>query len=291
MKPTKGEQLFYFLNESILLLAALSCLFPLLHVIALAFSDFDAVMSGLVTLWPRGWSTEAFRLLLEGGRVPRALLNNVIITVVGLVLSLVFTTAAAYPLARKRFYARRFFTLAFVFTMLFNGGLIPTYLVVNSLDLLNSYWALWLPGLISTFNMLIIRTFFLSLPDELFDSAEIDGCGELRTLFHIVLPLSIPVFATIALFYGVGYWNNFVSVLIYINKTEMQNLTLLVQQMIQSQSILEGLNNAPDAGQTPMTPESIRAAGILVLVAPMLVVYPFLQKYFVKGVMIGSIKG
>ncbi|WP_168121340.1 carbohydrate ABC transporter permease [Paenibacillus sp. HB172176] len=291
MKPTKGEQLFYFVNECILLLAALSCLFPLLHVIALAFSDFDAVMSGMVTLWPKGWSTEAFRLLLEGGRVPRALLNNVVITLVGLVLSLVFTTAAAYPLARKRFYARRFFTLAFVFTMLFNGGLIPTYLVVNSLDLLNTYWALWLPGLVSTFNMLILRTFFLSLPEELFDSAEIDGCGELRTLFRIVLPLSLPVFATIALFYGVGYWNNFVSVLIYINQTEMQNLTLLVQQMIQSQSILEGLNNAPDSGQIPMTPESIRAAGILVLVAPMLLVYPFLQKYFVKGVMIGSIKG
>src|SRR5690606_16550747 len=112
------------------------------------------------------------------------LLNNVTITLVGLVLSLVFTTATAYPLARKSFYARRFFTLAFVFTMLFNGGLIPTYLVVNSLDLLNTYWALWLPGLVSTFNMLIIRTYFLSLPEELFDSAEIDGCGELRTLFH-----------------------------------------------------------------------------------------------------------
>jgi len=159
------------------------------------------------------------------------------------------------------------------------------------LGLTNSYGALWLPGLISTFNMLVMRTHFENLPDELEESAKMDGCGEVRYLMSIVLPLSMPMLATLTLFYGVGYWNSFFNVLIYINDTSLYNLTTLVQQMVQSQSILQEINNAISTQeQVELTPQSIRSAAIVILVAPMLVIYPFLQKYFVKGVLLGAIK-
>lgn len=160
---------------------------------------------------------------------------------------------------------------------------------MKSLGLINSYWAIWLPGLLSTYNMLVMRTFFENIPEEVEEAARIDGCSEMRLLLQIFLPLSMPVIATLVLFYGVGYWNSFMNVLIYINQTDKYNLTVLVQQMIQSQSLLQELVSEGEPVQ--VVPESLKAAGILVMVIPMLVVYPFLQKYFVKGVMLGSVKG
>jgi putative aldouronate transport system permease protein len=202
-----------------------------------------------------------------------------------------FTIMAAYPLSRKDFNARRFFTLAIVFTMLFSGGLIPTFLVVKSLGLVNTYGSLWLPGLISTFNMLIMKSFFENIPEELMEAAKMDGCGEARLLIQIILPLSLPVLATLTLFYGVGYWNSFFSLLIYIQDSNKVNLAVMVQQMIQSQSLMQEINNLQPDDIQQMTPESIKASGIIVMMVPMLIVYPFLQKYFVKGVMLGAIKG
>lgn len=291
MHDSTGEKVFYAINYIVLGVIGLICLVPLLHIIALSFSDVHAVRSGFVTIFPVDWTIEAYDKLLQGSNVIRAFINNVIITVFGVVFSMFFTVLAAYPLSKKHFYARRFFTLAIVFTMLFNGGIIPTYLVVKSLGLTNSYGALWLPGLISTFNMLVMRTHFENLPDELEESAKMDGCGEVRYLMSIVLPLSMPMLATLTLFYGVGYWNSFFNVLIYINDTSLYNLTTLVQQMVQSQSILQEINNAISTQeQVELTPQSIRSAAIVILVAPMLVIYPFLQKYFVKGVLLGAIK-
>jgi putative aldouronate transport system permease protein len=289
LKSTWGEKVFYGFNYMVLALVGLSCLFPLLHIIALSFSDIHEIASGRVTVYPRGWNTEAFSQLMKGTRVVGAFQNSVILTVVGVTLSMTATIITAYPLSRSLFIARRFFTLAAVFTMLFGGGLIPHYLVIKSLGLINTYWAIWLPGLLSTYNMLVMRTFFENVPEEIEEAARIDGCNEMRLLVQIFLPLSLPVIATLVLFYGVGYWNSFMSVLIYINQTDKYNLTVLVQQMIQSQSLLQELVNEGEPVQ--IVPESLKAAGILVMVIPMLVVYPFLQKYFVKGVMIGSVKG
>ncbi|QGQ98397.1 carbohydrate ABC transporter permease [Paenibacillus psychroresistens] len=291
MKDTFGEKIFYGINYALLSLLGLTCLIPLLHIIALSLSGSQAVLSGEVTIWPVGWSMESFSTLLKGTNVLGALKNNVIITVVGVALSMVFTIMAAYPLSRPYFYARRFFTLAIVFTMLFSGGLIPTFLVIKALGLVNTYFALWLLFLISTFNMLIMRTFFENIPDELIEASRIDGCGEWRLLMQIVLPLSMPVLATLTLFYGVNYWNMFMTVLIYINDTDHYNLTVLVQQMVQSQSIMQEISNMSPEDSMQLTPEGIKAAAIIVMVLPMLIVYPFLQKYFVKGVMIGAIKG
>jgi putative aldouronate transport system permease protein len=291
MRDTFGERIFYAINYIFMAATGLLCLLPLVHLASLSLSGKDAVLSGFVTLWPVDWSVESYVMLFRGTPVMQAFVNNVTITAAGVAISMMFTILAAYPLSRKAFYGRRYITLAIVFTMLFQGGLIPTYLVVKDLGLIDSYGALWLLGLISTFNMLIMRSFFENIPDELEEAARMDGCGEWKLLLRIMLPLSLPMLATIALFYGVQYWNSFFNVLIYINSPGKYNLTVMIQQMVRSQSLLQEVNKM-SAGETlDVTPEGIKAAGIIVMIIPMLVVYPFLQKYFVKGVMIGAIKG
>lgn len=290
MKDTTGEKIFYIVNYFILTLAALSCLLPLLHILAISLSSSEAVMSGKVGIWPVEKSIESYLLILKGTPIVNAFKNSIVITVVGVFLSMVATIMAAYPLSKKYFYARNQFTMIIVFTMLFGGGLIPSYLVVKSLGLVGSYGAIWLPGLVSTYNMLVLRTFFQNVPEELEEAARIDGCGEWRLIIQIYLPLSLPSIATLSLFYAVGYWNAFMNVLIYINKTSRFNLSVLVNQMIRTQSLLDPTYiQAEDVAMA--TPEGIRAAGIVIMVLPMMLVYPFLQKYFVKGVMLGSVKG
>ncbi len=291
MKYTTGEKVFYGVNYVLLSLAGLICLLPLLNLASVSLSGKDAVLSGFVTFWPVDVTTESYKLLFDGTPIVNAFFNNVKITVVGVVLSMIFTVFAAYPLSRSWFYGRRYLTLVIVFTMLFNGGLIPTYLVIKQLGLVDSYGALWLPALVSTYNMLIMRSFFESIPDELVEAARMDGAGEWRVLLRIMLPLSVPMIATIALFYGVHYWNAFFNVLIYMNSADKYNMTVLIQQMIKSQSVLQELNMMNQEEVSNITPEGIKAAGIMIMVIPMLIVYPLLQRYFVKGVMIGAIKG
>ncbi|MFM9329522.1 carbohydrate ABC transporter permease [Paenibacillus mesotrionivorans] len=291
MKYTTGEKVFYGVNYFLLSLAGLICLLPLLNLASVSLSGKDAVLSGFVTFWPVDVTTESYKLLFDGTPIVNAFFNNVKITVVGVVLSMIFTVFAAYPLSRSWFYGRRYLTLVIVFTMLFNGGLIPTYLVIKQLGLVDSYGALWLPALVSTYNMLIMRSFFESIPDELVEAARMDGAGEWRVLLRIMLPLSVPMIATIALFYGVHYWNAFFNVLIYMNSADKYNMTVLIQQMIKSQSVLQELNMMNQEEVSNITPEGIKAAGIMIMVIPMLIVYPLLQRYFVKGVMIGAIKG
>ncbi|AEI38933.1 carbohydrate ABC transporter permease [Paenibacillus mucilaginosus] len=291
MKSTFTEKIFYTVNYLILFLIAMTCLLPLVHLASLSLSDSHAVLSGRVTLWPVGWTLESYQMLWEGTRIVEAFGNSLIITVVGVILSMICTILTAYPLSRRYFFGRRWFLLAAVFTMLFAGGTIPTYLVIKELGLVNNYGALWLPALVNTYNMLVLRTFFENIPEELEDAARMDGCGEWRMLIGMMLPLSLPALATLTLFYGVGFWNSFLSVLIYINETDKYNLTVLVQQMIRKQSLLQELVSVQPEDAANLTPEGIKAAGVMVLIIPMMIVYPFLQKYFVKGVMLGSIKG
>jgi len=290
MKASRGERVFYRVNGILLLLVGLSCLFPILHILSLSVSGQKAIASGKVGVWPVDLNFESYSLLLKGTPVVNGFKNSVTITVVGVALSMIMTILAAYPLSKKYMYGRKFFTRIVVFTMLFGGGLIPSYLVIQGMGLVNSYKALWLPGMISTYNMLVMRTFFQNIPHELEEAARIDGCSEWRLIVQIYLPLSMPCIATLSLFYGVSYWNAFKNVLIYINDTKKYNLSVLIQQMIKSQTLLD-----PNYIQTEdialMTPEGVSSAGIMVMVIPMMIVYPFLQKYFVKGVMLGSVKG
>lgn len=291
MKTSKGERVFFAVNYVFLALFGISALVPLINILAVSLSDSSAIISGKVSIWPIGWNIEAYRQLIEGTRIIHALKNSIIITVVGVALSMLFTILAAYPLSRNTFYGRRFFTLAIVFTMLFGGGLIPSFLVIKELGLINSYAAIWLPSLVSAFNMMIMRTFFLNIPSELEDAARMDGCGEYRMLLQIFLPLSLPVLATLTLFYSVGYWNQFLSVLLYINDAKKYNLTVLVQNMVASQQLLQQINTFQAEDSVSMTPEAIKAGAVVILLLPLMIVYPFLQKYFVKGALVGAVKG
>jgi len=289
MRDSFGDKIFSAVVYTLLTLLLLLCLGPLLNIVAVSLSSTTAIQTGKVFLWPVEISFDSYKLLVHGTRITRSLLNSVQLTVVGVALCMACTICTAYPLSKSYFIGRRFFSLAIVFSMLFSGGLIPTYMVVKTLGLLDSYYSIWLPGLISTFNVLIMKSYFENISREIEEAARMDGCGEFRIIIRIMLPLSLPMIATLALFYGVGFWNAFMSILIYINSSEKYTLTVLVQQMIQSQSLLQEQMQS-DALQQ-MVPESIKSAAIMVMVLPMLIVYPFLQKYFVKGVMLGSVKG
>ncbi|MDF2927123.1 MAG: transporter permease subunit [Paenibacillaceae bacterium] len=290
MRLSTGDRIFYAINYFLLSLAALSCLYPLINICAISLSGNDAVLSGRVYLWPVDVSMESYQILLAGTPILRSFRNSLIITLTGTLLSLFFTFLAAYPLSRRGFYGRRPFTLAIVFTMIFSSGVIPQYLLVKSIGLIDSYWAIWCLGLISAYNMLIMKNYFENLPDELEEAARIDGAGELTYITRIVLPISVPMIATISLFYGVGLWNSFMNVLIYINDTTKFNMSVLVQQMIRSQSLTQDFALRPEEMQQ-VTPEGVKSAGVMIMIIPLLIVYPFIQKYFVKGVMIGAVKG
>ncbi len=291
MRDSIGDKVFFGINAALLSLFALSCILPLVHLLALSLSDQAAIASGAVSFWPSGLTAMAYEKLASGTNIIRATLNSFEIMAVGTALNLLFTLLCAYPLSRNFMYGRRFFTLAIVFTMLFSGGMIPGFLLVKSLGLVNTYGALWFPGLVSVYNMLVLRTFFVGIPDELVEAARIDGCGEWRMLLRIFLPLSLPVFVALGLFYGVGHWNAFFNVMLFIHSPDKHNLAVLVQQMIQSQQLMQEIGNLSPEDFTSLTPVSIRSAGVIVMVLPMLVVYPFLQKYFLKGILIGAIKG
>ncbi|OXM17392.1 carbohydrate ABC transporter permease [Paenibacillus herberti] len=290
MRITRGEKWFNLINYVLLSVAALTCLLPLVNILAVSLSSNEAILSGKVFLLPIEMNVQAYAILFKGTPVLNAFQNSLILTVSGTVVAMLLTFLAAYPLSRQDFYSRKFFTLAIVFTMIFSSGVIPQYLLVKSLGLINSYWAIWLPAAISAYNMLIMKNYFENLPVELEEAARIDGASELRFIGRIVLPLSVPMLATLSLFYGVAMWNNFMSVLIYINDADKLNLSVLVQQMVRSQSLAQDFALRPeDIAQS--TPEGVKSAGVMVMIIPLLLVYPFIQKYFVKGVMIGAIKG
>lgn len=290
MRDSKGEKLFYAANYIILALIALTCLLPFIHIVAMSLSDRGAVDSGHVLFWPVGFQVTAYKIFFISSPAFNALKNSVFITVIGVVLSMIGTILAAYPLSRSYMYGKRYIVMAMVFTMLFSGGVIPTYLVVKNLSLIDSYWSLWLTGFISTYNMLLMRSYFENIPHEVEEAARIDGCNDVSLLVRIILPLSLPMLATLALFYGINYWNAFMSVLMYINKTDLQNLTVVVQAMLNKNDLLNSPSLNPEE-QAMVATEMVKAVGVVVMVVPMLMVYPFLQKYFVKGVMLGSVKG
>ncbi|HJC69543.1 carbohydrate ABC transporter permease [Brachybacterium sp. EE-P12] len=262
-------------------------LYPFVYVIGMSFAAPESVTSG--QLFPTRFSTGAYQAILGGGIISRALLNSLFITVVGTFLSTLFTALLAYGLTRTRFApGARGVLLMVLLTMLFGAGLIPNYLLVKNLGLLDSYWALILPVLISPFNMVVMRAFFMGLPGELLEAARIDGASELRIFATIVLPLSKAVIAVIALFYAVGYWNVFFNALIYINDTDKWPIQVVLNQFVVQNSDIANVTN-PDMPPPPAV--SVQNAVIVLATVPILCVYPFLQKYFTKGVLTGSIKG
>ena len=292
MKASKGEKIFYAANNAFLLVIALLCLMPFLNILAQSFSSTSAVSSGNVFIWPVGFNLSSYEIFFNNARAFTAVRNSVIITVVSVISQIFFITLCAYPLSRKYFIGKKQFTLFIVFTMMFSGGIIPFFLLLRFLGFINSYAAIWIPFLVNTFYMLIMRTFFEGLPEELMEAAEIDGCGEFRKLFHIVIPLSQAVFGSVILFLTVNSWNAFTGVLMFIQDSAKHNLPVMINQMTNN---LRFMQDIPESERQlvlqNITPESVRAAGVVILILPMIILYPSLQKYFVKGVTLGAVKG
>jgi putative aldouronate transport system permease protein len=281
---------FRWLNYLLLALCAYITLFPFINIFAVSMSSTRAITAGEVFMWPVEFNVDTYMNLLRDGQMMVAMKNTVIITVVGTVLNMLFTIMAAYPLSKSRLKGRNVILMAILFTMLFSGGIIPSFLLVNSLGLVNTYWSLWLPALISVYNMFVMKSFLEGLPEELEESASIDGANELTILWKIILPLSKPVIAALTLFYAVGWWNSYMNVLIYIRSTDKLSLMVKLYQMIELVSP-EMLQSGEGVTQNVITPEGIRAAAVVLAIVPILCVYPFLQKHFIKGVLLGSVKG
>ena len=287
-----ADQLFVFFNYTFFILTGAVTIFPFLNLIAKSLSSEAAVISGMVHIIPVDLQFGTYEYVIGDSMFRNAFKNSVIVTAAGTALSLIMTSMAAYPLSKLRLRGRKFFVLVYIFTMLFSGGLIPTYLLIRSLGLINTLPVLFLPSMISVFNMLVIKNYFEGIPDALEESAKMDGASNIRILFQIYLPLSLPVLATIALFYAVGFWNDFFAAMIYINSPELKPLQLYLKELLASandvfmQLEMTDVNRAMNA-----SPQAIQAASIMLATVPILLVYPFLQKYFVKGVLLGSVKG
>lgn len=269
-------------------LLAFICLYPFLNVLACSLSGYNPVLSGKVTFYPIEFTIEAYKQILGRTTIWTAMRTTILITLLGTALSLVLTILAAYGLSIQDLPGRRVMTGFILFTMYFGGGMIPTFLIVKGVGLYNTLGALFIPQSISVFNFIVMRTFFRELPDSLQDAARIDGASYLQVLFKIVLPLSLAVIATIGLFYAVGYWNSYFDALIYIQDGDKYTLQLRLRNMLFGSELGSA---ADDVGGTVVMPQSLKMATVAVSTIPILIVYPWLQKYFVKGVMLGSVKG
>lgn len=294
MIESRKTRVFYGINYALITLVVLTMVVPLINIIATSFSGERAVLSGEVFLWPVDFTTETYKQVFFNSPLMRGMRNTLTVTFVGTALNMVMTLCAAYPLSKPRLQGRTFFLLMITLTMILNAGIVPNFLLVKDLGLMNSFWAIWLPGVISTYNMIVMKTFLQSLPPSLEESAMIDGANDMTVLIRIILPLSLPSLATITLFYAVGHWNSYFNVMLYISKSNLKTLQLVLRDLINNSSVTDMLLNASrDSSdfQVRVTQESIKAASIVIATLPIMCVYPFLQKYFVKGVMIGSVKG
>ncbi|MDQ0901305.1 carbohydrate ABC transporter permease [Paenibacillus sp. V4I7] len=290
MKVSTSDKI---IDSFIILLVAVAsfiCLVPILHLVAVSLSSNAAILSNKVTVFPVEWSTMAYETVFKDAKMVSSLFFTILLVTVFTVVCMVMTICAAYPLTKKRLKGRDFFLVIIVFTMFFSGGLIPEYLLVKSLKLTNTLWALVLPGMINAFYLVILKSFFASIPEELEESARIDGSSHFGTLFRIVLPLSLPVLATLSLFYAVGRWNGFMDALFYITNQDLYPIQLKLYQLVISNQMsdataTEGMN------ATAPIPESLKAASIMFATIPILLVYPWLQRYFISGIMVGAVKG
>ncbi|MFH5181903.1 carbohydrate ABC transporter permease [Paenibacillus sp. TAB 01] len=288
MKLGLGNRLFNVFNIALLGLVGIVTFFPLYYVFVVSFTDPTEYLRKSFVLFPETWSLESYKFLMATGAFPRSIGVSVYITLVGTALSLVVTASLAYSLSRKRLRGRQIALLGILLTILFNPGMIPNYMLIRELKLIDSLWSLILPALASGWNVILMKGFFDSIPAELEESASMDGCNDLSTFFRIILPLSLPSLAAFGLFYAVAYWNQFFNALIYINDATKWPLQVMLQ------NILLNANNADlrmDATTVAPPTETLKMAAVIVATVPILLVYPFLQKHFAKGAMVGSVKG
>ncbi len=290
---TSGERVGQIINGIFLGLMVVITIYPFWHVVMYSLSDSHASMSGGIFLWPREFSLLSYQQLLSTKQLYICYRNSLLKTLIGTGVSLLLTALTAYPLSLPRFKGRGFFSLMIFFTMLFNGGMIPTYLLIRDLHMLDTFWVYVLPAAMSAYNMFILRNFFQSIPPSLEESALLDGANPFQVLFHIVLPLSGPALAALAMFYGVALWNGYMDNVLYVNDSNLQLLQNFLRQLIAAAGAKSGTVSemADVSAASRLTEETVKMTVITVSVIPVLIVYPFLQKYYTKGVMVGSVKG
>ena len=279
-----------FVIAFVILILSLTCILPFIHVAAKSISSNTAVLSKAVYLWPKDINLDAYASIFKDGQLTYSMGYTVLVTVLFTLIGMIVTICAAYPLSIKGLKGRSFFSFFLMFTMYFSAGLIPEYLLMSSLGLLNTMWVLVLPLAFSPYNMLIMRSFLVStIPESLYEAAKLDGANHFQTLFRIVLPLSKPIIATLSLFYAVGRWNAYADAKYYITTKALQPLQYLLSNMVLS-SGSDAISLSENAAVVS-TPEVLQAATIMFATLPIIMVYPFVQKYFVKGAMIGAVKG
>lgn len=292
MRKKKKGMVGQYVLAAIMLVFVAICTLPFINVIAISLSSKSAILRGDVSLWPVEFTTKAYEAIAGDKSMWHSLFYTIGLTALYTVLSMVLTVLIAFPLTMKRLKGRKFFTMFIVFTMYFSGGTIPIYLNIKELGLLDSMWALVLPGLVSTFNVIIMKNFFASLPYELSEAAFIDGANDFQILLHIYLPLSYSSLATLSLFYAVGRWNSFSDALYYITSRNLQPLQLKLYNLIKGAQAIEVTVMEGNANEVASSlSESIESATIIFATLPILLVYPFVQRYFVKGVTMGAVKG
>ncbi len=273
----------------LLVLSVVVVVVPMWYVLMISVTPFEvwARTGGTLLPSPSDITFESYRQLLSSWRLPRAFGVSLYVTIVGTALNLLATTLMAYPLSKRSFRLRNPLLLLVLFTLLFNGGLVPTYILVRNLGLIDSYSALMLPNLISGFNLLVMKQFFQSLPEEIEEAAKIDGASDWQVLWRIVLPLSMPIIATIGLFYAVAHWNSFFDAILYIRSAEKQPLQVVLREILAAGNMTDYV---PMEREVSMPTESLRMAAVVLSTIPVLIVYPFLQKHFTSGVLLGSVK-
>lgn len=292
IRESVTDKFFLGIVYIFLSLVLLLILFPLLHILSASFSSPSAVTSGKVWLWPVDFSLIGYKAVFQNSDILVGFGNSFFYTIVGTLVNVSFTAMLAYPLARKTFYGRGLIMILLVFTMFFDGGLIPNYLLVKSLGMVNTRWAMIIPGALAVFQVIIARTFFQSIPEELAEAADMDGCSDMRFFLRIVLPLSKPILAVLFLMYAVGHWNAYFNALIYLKDSSMFPLQIFLRNiLILNSENSDMLTNVNSLLVQQGLKDLLKYSLIVVSTAPVLIIYPFVQKHFVKGVMIGSLKG
>lgn len=295
IKRGPGERIGHFFVCLVLGLFAFSTIYPVWHVIMYSISDSKQAMSGGFFFFPRGFSLMSYEMIFKTAQIWTAYGNSIMVMLVGTVISVLLSALTAYPLSRKRLKGRNFFSMVIFFTMLFSGGMIPLYLQVSNLGLLDTFWAMILPIAMSAYNMFILRNFMQGIPDSLEESARLDGANDIVILFRIMLPLCTPSLAAIAMFYGVGYWNNYMNCLLYTNSSSLQVLPLYLRTVLggAAANALSASGDMAKIGEAAsvLTEETVKMTVVAVSVVPIILVYPYLQRFYTKGITVGAVKG
>jgi putative aldouronate transport system permease protein len=290
MNLSTGEKIFGVFNVIFLAVIAMLCLYPFVYTVSISLSSAAEASRDGLHLYPREISFTSYKMVLSDPNIITGYMNSIIRTLLGTFLTVTASCIAAYPLARREMPHRALITFIIVFTMLFGGGMVPGYLLIKNLGFINTIWALVIPGMLGAFNIIIVKNFFQSLPESLIESARMDGAGEWRILFHIYIPLSKPVLATVALWSAVGHWNAWFDALLFITDDRKQVLQTFLQRIVIESGTQMMELGITDTSVLQFTGETIKAATIIVTILPIICVYPFVQKYFVKGIMLGGVK-